>query len=165
MIKSDFFNYYKKNCFYKRKGLDKRECLFFFCFRSLSGKSTLHSFYQKHLINCQEPSFFFYFCCWKFYHKNQQDHCPNHLPSSVSISIYSFCLKIFHSFINEAFALGQIFHSFQRDKYPTLNGQSTSFKSSISQHHLPTPSSSAPFSCCLQGISVLEDLFCFNKPA
>ena len=30
MIKSDFLYSYKKNCFYKRKSLDKRDCLLYF---------------------------------------------------------------------------------------------------------------------------------------
>ena len=45
-------------------------------------------------------------------------HCPQILSSNVFISVYSFCFKILHSFINEAVVWSQIFHSFRRGKHP-----------------------------------------------
>ena len=43
------------------------------------------------------------------------------LSSSVSISIYSFCFKIFYNFINEEVASTQKFHSSKRGKFCLLS--------------------------------------------
>ena len=80
------------------------------------------------------------------------------LSSSDSNSIYSCYFKIFHSFINEAVVLSQIFHNFQRDKYPPLSVSSPSLKVPLANTH-------TPFSCCPLGIPVFEGIFCFNKLA
>ena len=61
--------------------------------------------------------------------------------------------------------VSQIFHSFQRGKQPQLTVSLPFLKvllvnTSLHSHHTPSP-----FFCCLQGISVLEDFFCFNKLA
>ena len=110
-------------------------------------KNTLFDYlFHLEFIVCS----FRYQFSWKYY------------PQVFSLVFIASDSKYFIFFINEAVTWSQIFHSFQRDKYPPLRVSPPSSKIVLANTPSPPP---PQFSYCFYGILVIRNLFCFNKLA
>lgn len=87
-----FIDFYKKNCFYKRKSLDKRNCLVYIAINHCHEKKCFIQFLPE-IRNCEGPSFFLKIPS----QKSRSSWFPSRTVKYISQEYHNFSFKYLHT--------------------------------------------------------------------